>query len=94
MLLHARLDAIPDVIEVDISELEVGESIRVDEIELPAGVRPAGDPEAAVAVGVITRSTMEAMRLERQAEEGGGEEGDEAGAAGDGGDAESADDGD
>lgn len=65
---HARLDAIPERLEVDISELDVGESIRVDDLVFPAGTRPAGDPEAAVAIGVITRSTMEAIRLDEIAE--------------------------
>ena len=64
---------------VDISDLEVGDSIRVDQLDLPAGVRPSGDPAAAIAVGVITRSTMEQMRMDRLAEEGVDEaaEGDE-----------------
>jgi large subunit ribosomal protein L25 len=75
----AKVDAIPEKFEVDISDLEVGDSIRVDQLDLPAGVRPSGDPEAAIAVGVITRSTMEQMRMDRLAEEGVDEaaEGDE-----------------
>lgn len=65
---HARLDAIPEKLEVDISELDVGESIRVEDLPFPTGTRPAGDPEAAVAIGVITRSTMESIRLDEIAE--------------------------
>ena len=97
MPVQARIDAIPDQLEVDISELDVGESIRVEDVALPEGVRPSGDPEAAVAVGVITRSTMEAMRLEKLAEEGVPEEGEEGAAAAEegdeGGDADESSDG-
>ncbi len=64
----AKPDSIPDVLHADISALEVGNSLRVSEIEMPPGVRPAGDPEAAFAVGLITRSTKEYLRSERAAE--------------------------
>lgn len=96
MVVNARIDAIPDVFEVDITDLDVGESIRIIDIAFPEGVRPSGEPETAVAVGVITRSTMEAMRLEQIAEEGELEEGEagaEAAAEGEGGDADESSDG-
>lgn len=71
---------IPNEVTVDISELEINESVRVEDITLPAGVRTEVDPEEAVAVGTVTRSTLEAMAAEEA-----GEEGDEGGDAGDGG---------
>ena len=69
IMVHAKITAIPDQFTVDITELDVGESIRVEHLDLPEGVRPAGDPEAAIAVGVITRSTMESIRADERAEE-------------------------
>lgn len=60
-------NAIPNEIEVDISEMEVGESIRVEDIDLPSGVT-AIHPEDTIATAVVTRSTLEAMRLEEEGE--------------------------
>lgn len=41
---------IPDSIEVDISDLGVGDSIHVEDLKLPEGVRVLEDPEATVVV--------------------------------------------
>lgn len=41
-------DNIPTHIDVDISDLKVGGSIRVEDVPMPAGVVPAGDPHVAV----------------------------------------------
>ena len=74
--------SIPNELEVDISNLTVGDAIRVADIGLPEGVTTEADPEETVAVGMITRSTLEAMAAEEAAaaegEEGG--EGQEDGA--------------
>ena len=75
---------IPNEVTVDISELEINDSVRVEDIELPAGVRTEVDPEEAVAVGTVTRSTLEAMAAEEAAEAGDEAEGDTG--DGDGGD--------
>ena len=83
---------IPTEVTADITNLEVGETITVSDIVLPEGVRTEMDPDEAVASGVVTRSTIEAMRAEEEAEaaeseegaEGGGPEGE--GAEGEGGD--------
>lgn len=58
--------SIPNEIEVDISEMEVGDTIRVADLVLPEGAAPAMDAETAVANALVTRSTLESMR---QAEE-------------------------
>jgi large subunit ribosomal protein L25 len=42
---------IPNVIEVDISALKVGDTIRVGDLELPEGVTTEVDPEAPIVVG-------------------------------------------
>ncbi|MEM7285486.1 MAG: 50S ribosomal protein L25 [Actinomycetota bacterium] len=75
---------IPNEVTVDISELEINESVRVEDISLPSGVRTEVDPEEAVAVGTVTRSTLEAIAAEEAAEEGEEVEGEAAEA--DGGD--------
>jgi large subunit ribosomal protein L25 len=87
MSVNSKPNAIPTEITVDISELEVGESIKVGEVALPEGVTTDLDPEDAVASALVTRSTLEAMREEEAAEAAEGEEG-EAPAA----DAEGSDD--
>ncbi|MFN3216202.1 MAG: 50S ribosomal protein L25 [Acidimicrobiales bacterium] len=78
-------DAIPNELVVDISELELNGAIRVGDIALPAGVRTEVDAEEPVAVGTVTRSTMESM-AEDEAAEAAAEEGSAGGASDDGGD--------
>ena len=84
---------IPNELVVDISELEINESVRVSDIALPDGVRTEVDPDEAVAVGTVTRSTMEAIAGEEAAEaaaeaaelgEGAGEDGEDGEEASDG----------
>ncbi|MEG3586238.1 MAG: 50S ribosomal protein L25 [Actinomycetota bacterium] len=60
--------AIPNELSVDVSDLEINDSVRVEDIELPEGVRTEVDPEETVAVGTVTRSTMESMAAEEAAE--------------------------
>ena len=67
--LRAKPADIPTEVTADVSELEVGSSLRVSDIEYPSGVTPAGDPDATFAVGLITRSTKEYLRQQRAAEE-------------------------
>lgn len=85
---NSKPDSIPTEVTVDISELVVGESIKVGEVPLPDGVTTDVDPEDAVASALVTRSTLEAMRAEEEAEAAEGEEGAAAPAedAGDDGD--------
>ena len=64
---NAPPDRIPNELEVDISDLTVGDSIRVGDLALPVGVSTDVDPEDAVAVGTITRSTLEAIAEEEAA---------------------------
>ena len=67
--LRAKPSEIPTEVTADVSDLEVGSSLRVSDIELPAGVTPAGDPDATFAVGLITRSTKEYLRQQKALEE-------------------------
>lgn len=82
--------AIPNELEVDVTELTVGSAVHVSDVALPAGVRTEVDPEESIALGTVTRSTLEAMRAEEEAEAAAllAEEGGEAPAADDKGDSE------
>ena len=42
--------AIPDSIEVDVTELGIGDSLHVRDLQVPAGVRLMSDPDLAVAL--------------------------------------------
>ena len=68
VVISTKPTSIPNEIIVDISDMEVGDSIRVEDLKLPDGVQPAMDAETTVATAVVTRSTLEAMREEDEAE--------------------------
>jgi large subunit ribosomal protein L25 len=93
LTVNAAPDSIPNELEIDISDLVIGDSKRVGDIALPAGVTTDVDVEETVAVGMITRSTLEAMAADEAADEEGeleeGAEGAEA-SGGEGGDADEA----
>ncbi|MBC95664.1 50S ribosomal protein L25 [bacterium] len=61
-------DAIPNELTADVSELEINDAIRVSDVVLPDGVRTEVDPEEAIAVGTVTRSTMESIAAEEASE--------------------------
>ena len=84
----SKPDSIPTELTADISSLEVGSTITVDDVELPEGVRPAVDGDETVATAVVTRSTIEAMRAEEAADAAAeaGESAEGASADGEGGD--------
>ncbi len=79
---HAKPGDIPNAIEVDISGLGIGDTIRVADLELPGGVTTEVDPEEPVVTGTTTR-----MAAETEAEE------DAAAAEGDSGTAEASGEG-
>jgi large subunit ribosomal protein L25 len=67
---------VPQHLEVDVSELQMGGVVRVGELSVPAGVTVLDDPETVVAT--VTQPTRE---VEPEAVEGEGEEGAEGEAA-------------
>jgi large subunit ribosomal protein L25 len=79
LLVHAKPADIPNAIEVDISELSIGEAIRVADLKLPSGVTTDVDPEDTVVAGAATR-----MAAETDAEEEAAAAATEAGADADG----------
>jgi large subunit ribosomal protein L25 len=55
----ARPDAIPNDITVDVSDMAIGDTVSVADLQLPAGVEAASDPESLVVQGLATRSTIQ-----------------------------------
>lgn len=62
-------DALPESIEVDVSELEVGSSVSVSEIVAPPGVEILSDPETTVA-SVVPPTVEEEPEEDGEAAEG------------------------
>jgi large subunit ribosomal protein L25 len=69
LTLQALPGNIPNEIVVDVSALTIGDSIRVGDLPLPAGVTTELDPEEAVVMAALTRAAL------ADVEEEGGEEG-------------------
>jgi large subunit ribosomal protein L25 len=59
LVVHATPGNIPNVIEVDISSLSIGEAIRVGDLKLPEGVTTEVDPEDTVVAGQASRTAAE-----------------------------------
>jgi large subunit ribosomal protein L25 len=87
LTIKSKPGAIPNEISVDISELEVGSTIRVSDLSLPAGVETDVDPEETVVSVMIVQVDIPEPEVAEEGEEGeeGAEgevaEGDEAPAA-------------
>jgi large subunit ribosomal protein L25 len=83
VLVSCHADQIPDEIVIDLTGLEIGDSIRVSDLKLPKGVEAAVDADATVAT-VATASVMaeaEETAEGAAAEEGGAEAAEEPAAA-------------
>jgi large subunit ribosomal protein L25 len=74
LVVQATPGNIPNSIEVDVTDLKVGDAIRVGDIKLPAGATTEVDPETAVVVG----QPPQVVVLEEPTEGEEGEEGAEA----------------
>ena len=84
LVVHAKPGDIPNAIEVDITELSIGESIRVSDLKLPAGATTDVDPEDIVVAGQATRMAAETDEAEAEAAAVGVDAGADAGAADEG----------
>jgi large subunit ribosomal protein L25 len=63
--------SIPDQIDVDISKMEIGDSIHISEVTLPKGVKPAiTDRDFTIATILASRSSKLAEDGETEGEEG------------------------
>ncbi len=96
--IQAKPADIPNELVIDISHMTLGDTLRVSDLTLPSGVSTEVDPDEAIAIATITRSTLEAEAeeaaaeaeaeaegAEAEGEEGEGREGGEADAGSDGG---------
>lgn len=81
---------VPEAIEADISDLEIGSGLRVSDLKSPAGATILTDPEDSVVSVVQPQMAVEAEEEAAAAEAAEGEEGAEAEA--EGGTAEEAED--
>lgn len=54
LTVQSRPGSIPDSIDIDISSMSVGDTIRVSDITLPSGVTTETDPEEAVVIAATT----------------------------------------
>ena len=59
LTVKAKPADIPDRIEVDVTELELGQSINVADLVLPSGVTTDVDPTTTVVAGMATRFSVE-----------------------------------
>jgi large subunit ribosomal protein L25 len=53
-----RPDSIPNELELDVSDLDIGDQITVADLALPAGVTAVSEADATVVQGLATRSTI------------------------------------
>jgi large subunit ribosomal protein L25 len=88
LTIKARPADIPTSVELDITELNIGDQLRVSDLVLPSGVTTEVDPEAAIVIGQPPR----VVQLEEGAEVAEGEEGAPTAAAADGATASSDED--
>jgi large subunit ribosomal protein L25 len=99
LTISAKPGSIPNEIDVDVTDLHIGDSVRVGDLKLPAGVEAVGDPDDPVVIAASAQVTEADLETEADAEaaeaaeaegEGEGAEGGEGdGAAEGGGDGES-----
>lgn len=93
LTISARPGAIPNDLSVDVSDMVIGDAVRVSDLVLPAGASTDVDPEAPVVLAQVSRAAVEveelaieaAAALEAEGEGPTGEAGD--GAGGDDGEA-------
>src|SRR5438552_15399966 len=79
LAIRAKPLDIPGNVEVDISELAIGDAIRVGDLKLPSGVETEADPEEPVVLGAAPQ-VVELPEEAEAAEAAEGEEGAEEGA--------------
>jgi len=93
MAILVKPTAVPQEIIVDITDLELGATVKVSDVVLPEGAESAMDPDETVAIALITRSTREAIRRAEQGEAAEVDGADGAGGSDGGDEGESGDEG-
>lgn len=78
-----RADIIPEEIEVDLTGLEIGDTVRISDVKLPEGVEPTVTDRDFMIASIVGLSAMETEEEleddEAEGEEGEGEEDEEEG---------------
>jgi large subunit ribosomal protein L25 len=92
LTVKAKPGSIPTQIDVDATELGIGDQIKVGDLVLGDGVTTELDPETVIVHGVVTRQGVEGVEGEEG--EGDGETDGGESSDGEGGDADSSDDSD
>ena len=62
-----RPGSFPNELEIDISGLRIGDSVRIDDLDLPEGVTTELDGEEPVVVAQLSRASIEADELDAEA---------------------------
>ena len=78
LTVNATPGRVPNAVEIDISALAVGDTIRVGDVRLPEGVTTDVDPEAPVVVGQPPQVSEEDLVTEAEAAESAALEAEEA----------------
>ncbi len=68
LAVNATPAAIPNSFEVDVSELAIGDAVRVGDLRLPQGVTTEVDPEEAVVIAAASAVAAEVAEEEAEAE--------------------------
>jgi large subunit ribosomal protein L25 len=66
--IKSKPDAIPNELTIDVTDMELGDAIRVSDLRLPAGVRTEVDPEEVIVTAQVSRATIEIAEEEELAE--------------------------
>jgi large subunit ribosomal protein L25 len=69
---------VPEHIDLDVSHMATGDTLRISDIEVPEGVRLLDDPETVVATVTAPTRVVEPEEEEVEGEEGEGVEGEAA----------------
>lgn len=88
LTVHATPDKIPHQIDIDISELNIGDTIRVSDLTLPEGVSIDLDPEFSLVVGQPPQVSESDLVSEEETAEGEAAEAAAEGAEGEGAEGE------
>lgn len=65
--IKASPDSVPDFIELDISGLDIGDSVHIEDLKLPEGVCFVGDPKNPVVTIVAPKEEVELTEEEKRA---------------------------
>jgi large subunit ribosomal protein L25 len=68
IMVDSKPDSIPERLTIDVSTMDIGDAIRVSDLDLPDGVSTGLDPEEVVVTAMVSRSTIEVAAEEELAE--------------------------